>query len=115
MVKRLLKIVVLCLVVIVMGTSFSIFASTNFPEKPVTYIICFNPGGESDITARLQHKHLEEALGQKVIIEYRIGGGGALGWSELVKSKPDGYTIAGDNLPHVISTTTTAKRLRIQN
>lgn len=102
MVKRLLKIVVLCLVVIVMGTSFSIFASTNFPEKPVTYIICFNPGGESDITARLQHKHLEEALGQKVIIEYRIGGGGALGWSELVKSKPDGYTIAGDNLPHVI-------------
>ncbi|MEJ2699448.1 MAG: tripartite tricarboxylate transporter substrate binding protein [Desulfuromonadales bacterium] len=31
-----------------------------------------------------------------------MGGGGSVGWSELVKSKPDGYTIAGDNLPHII-------------
>jgi tripartite-type tricarboxylate transporter receptor subunit TctC len=45
---------------------------------------------------------LEKLLGQKVIIDYKIGGGGALGWRELTKAKPDGYTIAGFNIPHVI-------------
>ena len=35
-----------------------------------------------------------------VVIQYKIGGGGALCWAELVQTKPDGYTIAGHNLPH---------------
>jgi len=35
-----------------------------------------------------------------IAINYKIGGGGALCWSELVRTKPDGYTIAGHNLPH---------------
>ena len=39
----------------------------------------FDPGGESDITARLQQPYLEEALGQKVVITYKVGGGGAVG------------------------------------
>jgi tripartite-type tricarboxylate transporter receptor subunit TctC len=37
-----------------------------------------------------------------VIINYKIGGGGALCWSELTQTKPDGYTIAGHNLPHTV-------------
>lgn len=77
-------------------------AAPKFPDKPVNYIICFDPGGESDITARLQQPFLEQVLGVKVVISYKTGGGGAVGWSELVRSKPDGYTIAGDNLPHTI-------------
>ncbi|HXL04592.1 MAG TPA: tripartite tricarboxylate transporter substrate binding protein [Bacillota bacterium] len=101
--RKISKVAILCLVIImVTGTGVSTLASNKFPEKSVNYIICFNPGGESDITARLQHKYLEEALGQKVVIVYKIGGGGAIGWSELVRSKPDGYTISGDNLPHTI-------------
>jgi tripartite-type tricarboxylate transporter receptor subunit TctC len=74
----------------------------KYPSKPLTYIICFNPGGESDITARIQEAPLKKYFGQDVVITYKIGGGGSVGWSELVKSKPDGYTIAGDNLPHII-------------
>ena len=74
----------------------------DYPSKRLTYMICFNPGGESDITARFQEQPLKKYFGQDVIITYKIGGGGALGWSELVKSKPDGYTIAGHNLPHII-------------
>jgi len=76
--------------------------TVKFPEKPINYIIPFNPGGESDITARAQQKPLEEALGVNIVIQYKIGGGGALGWQELVNSKPDGYTVAGFNLPHII-------------
>src|SRR5512139_174170 len=76
--------------------------AADFPKKRITYNICFNPGGESDITARIQEKALKKNLGADVSIQYKIGGGGALCWAELVKSAPDGYTIAGHNLPHTI-------------
>ncbi len=71
-----------------------------FPTKRITYNICFNPGGESDITARFQEQPLKKILGVDIAINYKIGGGGALCWADLVKTKPDGYTIAGHNLPH---------------
>ena len=74
----------------------------QFPSKRITYNICFNPGGESDITARFQEAALKKALGVDIAINYKIGGGGALCWSELVQTKPDGYTIAGHNLPHTV-------------
>jgi len=97
--RVLVSVVILGLVALVFG---QVVAAAGFPEKPITYMICFDPGGESDITARLQQKYLEDALKAKVVITYKVGGGGAVGWSELVRSKPDGYTIAGDNLPHTI-------------
>jgi tripartite-type tricarboxylate transporter receptor subunit TctC len=77
-------------------------AATDFPTKPVTYLITFDPGGQSDREARRQQPHLERILKQKVLIDYKVGGGGALGWRELVKSRPDGYTMAGFNIPHII-------------
>jgi tripartite-type tricarboxylate transporter receptor subunit TctC len=75
--------------------------AAGFPNKRITYNICFNPGGESDITARFQEQPLKKVLGVDIAINYKIGGGGALCWSELVQTKPDGYTIAGHNLPHI--------------
>jgi len=75
--------------------------SAGYPSKRLTYNICFNPGGASDITARFQEPFLKKHFGQDVSINYKIGGGGALCWAELVQTKPDGYTIAGHNLPHI--------------
>jgi tripartite-type tricarboxylate transporter receptor subunit TctC len=92
-------IVLLALVIIILPVS--VF-SAEYPSKQLTYIICFNPGGESDITARIQEPVLKKYFGQEVVVTYKIGGGGSVGWSELVRSKPDGYTIAGDNLPHIV-------------
>ena len=97
--RVLVPVAILSLVALLFG---QVVAAAGFPEKPITYMICFDPGGESDITARLQQKYLEEVLKAKVVITYKVGGGGAVGWSELIRSKPDGYTIAGDNLPHTI-------------
>lgn len=77
-------------------------AFAQFPTKALNYVLAFNPGGESDIFARAQQPLLEKILGQKVIISYKIGGGGAVGWADLVKQKPDGYTFMGHNLPHII-------------
>ncbi|MCR4424814.1 MAG: tripartite tricarboxylate transporter substrate binding protein [Firmicutes bacterium] len=96
------RLAVLGLAMLLVLGGFTVAVAAKYPDKPINYIICFNPGGESDLTARLQQKYLEEILGVKVVIQYKIGGGGATGWSELVRAKPDGYTIAGDNLPHTI-------------
>ena len=76
--------------------------AAEYPNKRINYNICFNPGGESDITARIQEQALKKYLGVDVVIQYKIGGGGALCWADLVQTKPDGYTIAGHNLPHTV-------------
>jgi tripartite-type tricarboxylate transporter receptor subunit TctC len=78
-------------------------AAEDYPTKNISYVIPFDPGGESDLTARLQQGPLEEELGVSVAVSNRPGGGGAVGWSELTTStKPDGYTIMGANLPHIV-------------
>lgn len=77
-------------------------AAPEYPTERIDYVLPFDPGGESDITARLQQEPLQEVLGTEVSVSYQPGGGGALGWSELTRMEPDGYTIMGHNLPHII-------------
>ena len=80
------------------------FALAQYPDQPITYTIPFNPGGESDVTARLQQEGLEEILGTDIVIQNQDGGGGAVAWSEFQRSaQPDGYRIISVNLPHIIA------------
>ncbi len=74
----------------------------DYPSKSVDYVIPFGPGGESDITARLQQPYFKELTGQDLVISYKPGGGGAVGWSQLNAMPGDGYSIMGVNLPHII-------------
>lgn len=93
-----IRTLVVALVAFVFGIIFA-----AYPTKPITYVICFPPGGESDITARFQQPYLEKILGVPIVITYKEGGGGAVGWTELVtRARPDGYAIYGTNLPHTI-------------
>ena len=86
------------------GLLLGTVAFAQYPNKPVTYTIPFNPGGESDVTARLQQEGLEEILGVDIVIQNQDGGGGAVGWSEFQRSaQPDGYRIISVNLPHIIA------------
>lgn len=73
-----------------------------YPEKAITYQIPFGPGGQSDLEARRQQPLLEKILGQKIIVQYKPGGGGSVGWANLIQQKPDGYFISGINIPHII-------------
>lgn len=77
-------------------------AADKYPSRPITYSIAFPPGGQSDLEARRQQPYLEDMLGQKVIIQYKPGGGGSICWADLVRQKPDGYFVAGINIPHII-------------
>ncbi|MEP3279074.1 MAG: tripartite tricarboxylate transporter substrate binding protein [Stappiaceae bacterium] len=79
--------------------SFATHAEVN---GPVNYVIPFGPGGESDISARLQQPFFKDKFGQDLVISYQPGGGGAVGWASLNGLNGDGQTIMGINLPHII-------------
>ncbi|TVQ36169.1 MAG: tripartite tricarboxylate transporter substrate binding protein [Spirochaetaceae bacterium] len=73
-----------------------------YPSRAVNYVIPFDAGGQSDITAQYQREGLERALGVDVVIRHQPGAGGALAWSALARGSADGYTFSGNNIPHII-------------
>lgn len=77
-------------------------AVAEYPERSIQYVIPFGTGGESDITARHQQAFFKDKFGQELVISYKPGGGGAVGWSQLNEMKGDGYTVMGVNLPHIV-------------
>jgi len=64
-----------------------------FPNRPITLVVSFAPGGSTSIVARAVADKMGEALGQTVIVENRAGGGGTVGTRQVAKSPPDGYTL----------------------
>ena len=93
------KISLWCLAVAFLLVPGLAIGAADFPKGPITYIIPFNPGGQSDVEARLQQPYLEKILGTKIIVEYKPGAGGALAWTQFSKAKPDGYSVCGINIP----------------
>ena len=87
---------------IAIATAAAGIAVAAYPEKTINYIIAFGPGGESDVSARLQEPFFKKLTGQTVAIQYKAGAGGAAAWSQINKAPGDGYTIIGTNLPHII-------------
>src|SRR5580765_464287 len=85
------------------GILFALAASSGlaYPDKPVQYIIPFAPGGESDITARMQAVVFQAKYKQQMIVINRPGAGGGLVWSTLNGMAVDGSIVAGVNLPHI--------------
>lgn len=64
-----------------------------YPDKPITIVLPFPPGGATDTTARLMAPKMSEILGQPVVIDNRPGATGAIGATMVSQAKPDGYTL----------------------
>jgi len=77
-------------------------AVAEYPDKPITFIVPYSPGGGSDQQARRLQPGLEKALGVTIRIIYKTGGGGAVGFNELWRSKADGYTISNVVVPNIV-------------
>ena len=68
-------------------------AQPNWPDKPITMIVPFPPGGVADTVARPVAEALGRELKQTVIVENRVGAGGALGMGLAARAPADGYTL----------------------
>ncbi len=74
-------------------------ALAEFPEKPITFVVPYSPGGGFDAYARAVAPEMEKILGTEVVIENIPGAGGQQGASTVYRADPDGYTIGIFNVP----------------
>lgn len=73
-----------------------------YPEKPLSMVIAFTAGGSSDVQARIMQKYWTKLDTQPWVFVYKSGAGGAIGFGEIAHAAPDGYTIGGVNVPHIL-------------
>ena len=81
------------LVVALLGLSGAAFAQAGYPDKPITMIVPFPPGGVADTVGRPVAEALARELGQTVVVENRAGAGGATGMGAAARAPADGYTL----------------------
>ena len=74
-------------------------------QKEITYVIPFNPGGETDIEFRVMQNYLEKVSGVRWLPEYKPAQVAPSPRSFMAAAKPDGYTLTGFNIPHMNSST----------
>jgi len=69
-------------------------AQESYPNKPITVIVPFAPGGNLDVTARIVLAQMSQLLGQPITVDNRAGAGGVIGHQAVARANPDGYTLA---------------------
>jgi len=73
---------------------FHMPAAAAFPERTVSLLVPFGPGGSTDLIARALAQEMSKTLGQQVVVLNKAGAGGAIGAAEVANARPDGHTIA---------------------
>ena len=89
----LLRYAACCAMVAALALPHGVAAQASWPSKPVRIVVPYAPGGITDTVARLAAPKIQEAIGQPVLIENKLGNGGALATEYVARSAPDGYTI----------------------
>ncbi|MGB6105789.1 MAG: tripartite tricarboxylate transporter substrate binding protein [Pusillimonas sp.] len=82
--------------------------AAEFPDKPITLVVGFSPGGSNDIAARAIAKPLSESLGVSVVVENKVGAAGMIATNYVARSKPDGYTLMVSSASPLVVTPHTA-------
>lgn len=80
-------------------------ALAEYPEKPVEVIVGYSAGGGTDVMARTVAQFLEKELNGSVVVKNMPGAGGQIGFTEVAKAAPDGYTLGTFNLPAALALT----------
>ncbi|HKX41991.1 MAG TPA: tripartite tricarboxylate transporter substrate-binding protein, partial [Burkholderiaceae bacterium] len=76
-----------------MGTALTTLAQAAYPERPITLIVPFAPGGIADVTARAVAESMSRTLGQPVVVDNRPSAGSIVASQAVASAKPDGYTL----------------------
>ncbi len=103
LVKIVGMVLVLALTLTGCGQKTATVEKEKYPIKPLNMIIAFTAGGSSDIQARLMQKYWNKYVPEQPwVFNYTTGAGGAIGFGAIAKAQPDGYTLGGVNVPHMI-------------
>jgi len=81
------------LALLVTFISGAVATAQEFPTKAIELVLPFGPGGSHDLTARALASVAHQYLGQPLLVVLKPGGGGAVGSQQVIRSKPDGYTL----------------------
>ena len=76
-----------------LGFAVPVAAQDDYPNKTVTLVVPYPPGGGVDVLARVVAEKLSGVLGHQVIVDNRVGGSGLVGTRAVIRSAPDGYTL----------------------
>ena len=87
----------------VSATVFAHAANAAYPERPITLVVPYAPGGSADALARVLAVRVGVKLGTSVIVDNRPGASGTIGASFAAKAAPDGYTVLYDATPYSIN------------
>ncbi len=79
------------------------FAHAAWPERPITIVVPYAPGGSADALARVLAVRVGAKLGTSVVVDNRAGASGTIGASFVAKAQPDGYTVLYDATPFSIN------------
>ncbi len=99
------KIIRTLLASLLSATAMSAAAASQFPDRAVTIVVPFPAGGTTDILARQLGKGLSDKWGVPVVVDNKGGASGTIGSAQIVRSKPDGYTLMLTATHHVINPT----------
>ncbi|GLK54171.1 tripartite-type tricarboxylate transporter receptor subunit TctC [Methylopila capsulata] len=81
-----------CAAAAIVAAAVPAFAA-GYPERPITVVVPFPPGGGSDVAARIVSAEAEKSIGTNMIVENRPGATGNMGAAAVARAAPDGYTI----------------------
>ena len=72
---------------------FPAFTQAAYPNRAITMVVPFPPGGLADLVGRPVAEAMSRDLGQPVVVENKAGAGGGIGMAQVAKARPDGYTV----------------------
>src|SRR6185295_18308811 len=99
--ERLMRIRWVMAALGLLAMSLTSVQAQNYPNRAISFVVPFAPGGLTDVPARLLAPIMQEKLGGNIVVENKTGASGVVGASHVLRADPDGYTLLVNALADV--------------